>query len=95
MKTDEGNRLIAEFMGTDPYYTNLDEEHEEYVDANNDNLRYHKSWDHLMPVVKKIMNWLDGDEACYYYFMHRLPDCEILNTWEACVEFIGWYNEKK
>lgn len=44
----EGNRIIAEFMGW------VHHEDKAYDDYEMSQLRYHNSWDKLMPVVEKI-----------------------------------------
>ena len=46
---EKNNKLIAEFMG----YPNIahDEDKRDYLE---DCVKYHKSWDWLMPVVEKI-----------------------------------------
>lgn len=68
MKTTEGNKLIAEFMGLKPQNSNDDRYFDtpdryykydvgEYRISNTcspENMQYHKSWDWLMPVVEKI-----------------------------------------
>ena len=70
MKTTEENELIAEFM-----YPNAKEEYESgditiedgvfkkgmLIFGHFDQMRYHKSWDWLMPVVEKI-------ESMKYFF---------------------------
>ena len=65
METTEGNKLIAEFMGAsfktqkigenvriNTYWDNPPC----YQGVNLENLKYHSSWDWLMPVVEKIEN---------------------------------------
>lgn len=98
-KTD--NELIAEFMGCDTHQKNDRAYYipllECYVTF--DNLKYHKSWNWLMPVVEKI----EKD----YHVTIRDRHCEIANadrafigregnklrsTYKAVVEFIKWYN---
>ena len=57
----ENNKLIAEFMGRcgkeypDMYWVNI----EDTTWTTIDNMKFHKSWDWLMPVVEKIalMQW--------------------------------------
>ena len=56
MKTEEGNRLIAEFMGLVFY----DDQNQYYDSVNGVFMglffKYHTSWDWLMPVVEKLHN---------------------------------------
>ena len=55
--TNENNKLIAEFMGIDQVDIDTYQE-------TNSNLKYHTSWDWLMPVVKKIkISVIDQDET--------------------------------
>ena len=56
MKTEETNKLIAEFMGCkvkDDIVYRLDNENSSFVE----DLRYHSSWDWVMPVWAKILQW--------------------------------------
>jgi len=68
-------------------------------------LKFHSSWDWLMQVVEKIESMLP-DGFCVFIqhsdcFIEH-PDIGISgkssdkqeSTWQACVEFIEWYNEK-
>jgi hypothetical protein len=72
MNTTEGNKLIAEFMGAKTNKTAVHEEVRKTLQntdfwipligiVKQDNLKYHSSWDWLMPVVEKIeklpVNW--------------------------------------
>ena len=65
MKTEkeilEGNKIIAEFMGLTVYEKRYPRNHGIGAPENNydkdcilEKLKYHKSWDVLMPVVEKI-----------------------------------------
>ena len=87
----EGNKLIAEFLGykSGPNRTGRGFG---YYDLggliyHSNELRYHSSWNWLMPVVKKIStihqypNMLKCD---YGDFM----DADIDTIWQAVVEFI-------
>ena len=47
MNTEEGNKIISEFMGAERKYESTEQI---FIEQ----LQYHKSWDWLMPVVEKI-----------------------------------------
>ena len=100
MKTEESNKMIAEFMGN---IHDGDVIHEELYDV---------SWDWLMPVVDKIEKELPVEYVIEQYQddcrIHEIidgvwrPIIEIYNetsrrdaTYEAIVGFIKWYNENK
>ena len=64
-------------------------------------VRYENSWDELMPVVKKIMDFKGIDsyketEGWYaYYGMSTLLELvDINDVYENCLKFINWYNTK-
>jgi len=87
MKTEESNKMIAEFMGN-MHDGNVI--HEELYDV---------SWDWLMPVAKKIsdikhwsinatLEWLSEDQD-------RDGLYSIEEVYEAVVEFIMWHNKNK
>ena len=69
-------------------------------------LEYHKSWDWLMPVIKKIEQ-LDASIFNYHvsnmtYFITqrhlllKLPiNTDILTVYNQIVDFIKWYNDAK
>jgi len=86
---EQSNKLIAEFMGY-PKVAN-DEDKKDYL---RDCVKYHKSWDWLMPAVKKIVN-----EYCNTPFDDRFSRLtegyeniwtfgQIEDTYNAVVEFI-------
>lgn len=104
----EGNKLIAEFMG---YIDNGDPDGflidpNTNYDVNVDELKFHSSWDWLMPVVEKIQslrNDKDIDELDRIHItalevsFKNLPKngyTKIEDMWQAVIEFIKWYNEK-
>jgi hypothetical protein len=94
MKT---NQIIAEFMGVNvitlddvrknknPYFSSADG----YLE---DNLKYHTSWDWLMPVVDKIEQVHEG-------VPQELINLSLFSTrdevYKAVVEFINEYNKRK
>lgn len=83
MKTTESNKLIAEFMpnmmdGANSLYDPdieqwLDDDGEYYID---EELRYHTSWDWLMPVVEKIED-IYCEETSTETVGYHLYDVEI------------------
>jgi hypothetical protein len=90
MKTD--NEFIAEFMG------------HEFIKA--DSLKYHSSWDWLMPVVKKLEKDHEvmiygtscsitafDDENGYVGSYHK--DSKIEAVYMIVLICIKWYNSKK
>ena len=90
MNTQENNRLIAEFMEYPELGTEGDFSY----------LKYHTSWDWLMPVVEKISQIEDDDFDMQIYnryeYITKLPitgSRELI--YKAVVEFIKWYNKKE
>lgn len=91
MTTVEGNKLIKDFMN-----------HTEF-NTLEDKLRYHTSWDSLMPVVEKIETILFTD----FIIEGRWSQCRPLNNevfrnrgenkiqsvWLTVTQFILWYNQ--
>ena len=100
------NKLIAEFMGAKPLVLGGSTEYEMYgvldciEDGVNekhyfidDEMRFHESWDWLMPVVEKIMDisFFNGEPEDFYSIRNSIP--QIRNTYKAVVEFIKLYNK--
>ena len=100
------NKLIAEFMGLTIITDNIS-----YFDTNYKPLKnYHNDWNWLMEVVEKIENLSKEGETYMFsitkfsarvtYKGSRIVDLPIDNTkieavYNACIEFIVWYNENK
>jgi len=86
MTTIEGNKLIAEFYtGRKCYSTRL--------------LKYHTSWDWLMPVVEAIKELCVPDDGLYdsdqfTLLRDHLICVQIEVTWQHVVDFIEWYNKQ-
>ena len=103
----EGNTMIAEFMewrmANDGYNDTMFNGTDKYCMI--DNLKYHSSWDWLMPVVEKIEKikgvhiFIKGNrcEILNYGFEMDSPSSvyKIESVWLAVVEFIKWYNQNK
>ena len=85
----DNNKLIAEFMGVDQ--VDID-----YAFNEHGQLKYHLSWDWLMPVVQKI-----GDEylntpfdETYSHLTEQYENIWTLeDTYNVVVEFIKEQNE--
>jgi len=119
MDTLEGNKLIADFMGatvTQPYSENKDYEQDGvlfyypdrsspsvFKNMSSASVKYHSSWDWLMPVVEKIEVMgisveIDGN-WCAVQVGQNVPqtagsaESKIKATWMAIVNFIQWHNE--
>jgi hypothetical protein len=95
MNTTENNKLIAEFMGLRYGRSSV----RTYVIENNievltKDLKYHTSWDWLMPVVEAI-DHLEYESERLDKIDRAIKSRHIGNTCNAVVEFIKWYNENK
>jgi len=98
MKTQEANKLIAEFMGlvvsdrdnyTSELHTNVDAD-----------LKYHTSWDWLMPVIHRLKvnrDWIDEEGQKFIDEIDNGLTCYggILDVHHDVVEAIVNYNEYK
>jgi hypothetical protein len=114
METTENNKLIAEFMGLNiitiddvrknknPYISLADG----YLE---DDLKYHTSWDRLMPVIEKIEGFNEYDVEILQYGTRVLKnsveiitnvadfsfDKKIEHCYDAIIKFIKEHNEQK
>lgn len=106
MNTQENNKLIAEFMGfmnTTP--TDKDFNIMEHPDTGEMqepmSMKYHNSWDWLMPVVEKVSKSSQYgdilDDVLGIEWMHGCVhvNIDISTTYKAVVEFIKWYNKQQ
>ena len=91
-----GNKLIAEFMGLEtPFneisdatlyrYKGIDEKGEYQFDVELHEMRYHLSWDWLMPVVQKIEQDCEGVPQ---EMLNISLYSDINEVYQAVVEFI-------
>tara|TARA_R100000808_G_scaffold19506_1_gene42321 strand:+ start:34 stop:336 length:303 start_codon:yes stop_codon:yes gene_type:complete len=98
MDYTKNNKLIAEFMGLEireskhkyitTYYVIIDDMPTDLQD-----LKYHKSWDWLMPVIEEIYDRVDKENIEEFYcFKHCIPNRDT--TYQAVVEFIKFYNDQ-
>ena len=68
------------------------------IDYMRKNLKYHSSWDWLMPVVEKCLTIsVESEEyEIHYAFIHNaLWSINIKSVFDEVVEFIKWYNDQK
>lgn len=97
----EGNKLIAEFMGLsycDKYQYEGWYQNNEYnyriCDFNS--LKYHSSWDWLIPAVEKIEHTMyvniKGCHVTISSIVNVSKSTKIEAVWIAAVAFIKWYN---
>jgi hypothetical protein len=61
-----------------------------------DSLKYHESWDLLMPVVKKIRPlWKLSQEHDAAALMQSCFNADIDGVWNIVVHFIQWLNSEQ
>ena len=93
--TTENNKLIAEFMGMELG----DDKTMYYDDAENlhpptpiNELKFHSSWDWLMPVLKKINSEISPNTRGLWRMIINPTEYDIENVYAQVVEFIKEYN---
>lgn len=106
----ENNKIMAEFMGgLKNRESRLSLQNNEiwlpvhgvcHLGNNGKVLKYHLSWDWLIPVVEKIEDLNYGFEIIGNYCkignntnIQCSQPTKIQAVYNACVEFIKWYNE--
>ncbi len=107
---EEGNKNIAEFMDADILYlpptgmyqnrsiSDKCSRYEELVIKYKYKaiLKYHSSWDCLMPVISKICS-LSYNESNHRFQssvdVDLFFDNDIIPVWKNVVNFINWHNE--
>ena len=88
------NKLIAEFMGLEceeerfPKEGNLYWIGDDWV--NTWNMKYHTSWDWLMPVIDKCYQ-----EHMSKHIAEAVMTCNINEAYKVVVEFIKEYNDRQ
>jgi hypothetical protein len=104
----EENKLIAHFMGYKPF-DNGDKRYssndwycgENIIYAQYKDLGYDRSWDWLMPVVRKIVDYcINKDEDAfvsdeYNSILDTIPLAVIEDSHKVVVEFIKYYNNEQ
>jgi len=100
MNTIENNKLIAEFMG---YKKSLGITwFKEKAIVTENSFKYHSDWNWLMEVVDGIVNAslpLTFDNKVNKKRVEFFKNITIYSskdeTYNACVEFIKWYNQQQ
>ena len=92
MNTTENNKIIAEFMKwdilNDMTYSKATKG--KWIEL--DKLKFHSDWNWLMEVVEKIAPLISESEF-KYRIGNDLLSVNKEGVYNACVEFIKWYNE--
>jgi hypothetical protein len=102
----KNNKLIADFIGANK--TSNCKDNEMFIPGQTicridtielgkgHILKFHKSWDWLMPVIQKILNISfsdNGNSEDFYNIRDCIPD--INHTYKAVVQFIEEYNKSE
>ena len=90
----DANKLIAEFMGLHPLSraSFISDKNQEYYESLSE-LKYHTSWDWLMPVIEKCVRTGDDTDKWDNIF-NTLTTLSIKEVYEEVVEFIKQYNNE-
>jgi hypothetical protein len=96
------NRMIAEFMSVDtnpngtfelPQFCILLTNGYFQTEFTEEQLKYHESWDWLMPVVENI-DHLEYESERLDAIDNAIKTRVIGDVYKAVVEFIEWYNNQ-
>ena len=99
MNNIENNKLIAEFLGFQSTSLGWFDNEEHLINVEKDNtfdyLKFHENWDWLMQLIETILNICaeNDDLEKYAVITDNIP--YIQPTYNACIEFIKWYNKQK
>ncbi len=86
------NKLIAEFMGEPYYYA----DEERYYYADDEGMKFHTSWDWLMPVVIKCFDkHFENSDDLNFKLNDALLETNIESLYKAVVEFIKQWKKIK
>jgi hypothetical protein len=88
------NKIIAEFMGMENNLYHF-QSHDTDIHYTNSELKFHTSWDWLMPVVNKIEDYLSDNVGKVGYFDDGLISNDIEVRYQSVVEFIKEYNDER
>ena len=88
----ENNKLIAEFMGYPKH--KIDFVGKRLNFENSKHNTYHKDWNDLMEVVKKIEVIGKTELKFSIHFENVKLSSDIQVVYNACLEFIKWYNQQ-
>jgi hypothetical protein len=99
MNTTENNKLIDHFMESNgEYHSHKDAWGSEIWGEYKPN-RYHSDWNKLMEVVEKIFKDFYNLNPCPIGLKMKIEGHLVKankdEVYNACVEFIKWYNENK
>ena len=92
------NKLIAEFMGMTYGDTNDNSVMIQMTPQGNEvvpieSMQYHKSWDWLMPVLKKINSEISPNTRGLWRMIINPTEYDIENVYSQAVYFINEYNK--
>jgi len=99
----EGNKLIAEFEQRKFFGKYTIDHYGEGTFNELPEMKYHSSWDWLMPVVERIKSLWDAEfldlqllieDSDASRISHLLVWADIDSVYEAVIEFIKWYNSQ-
>ena len=89
--------MIAEFLGYETYEMNgvLNVHYSENNIRTIQDTYYHADWNWLMEVVEKIEKVGEKELKFSVEFEKVKLSSNIESVYNACIEFIKWYNENK